>query len=228
MSLAKKSFLTAVVAPIALAAFGLAASNDATAADQCLPGVYNAQRGVKGGDCYTTEELNKAMKSLGQRSLIVGDRIGFGENKAGVVSTASVNRFTSNEDGSLGFNVEGNAPSNQPSTQWGIGAILTDVRIYDRDRPVLPSVEAVGKWNAQGIQKSGDRLMLSAKYNETYMVVVARSNDPDVGSFLSANGQTGAGLAGLKNLAYTDLGKSIIRQQSNQQVSLLSPALNNK
>lgn len=209
-------FLRNAAMSVALLAFSASAS-----AGQCLPGTYDAKRGVKGGDCYTTAEVNKAMKDLGQRTLIIGDRIGFGENQSGVYSTGSVNRFTSNEDGSLGFNVEGNAPSNRPSTEWGIGAVLTDVRIYDRDRPVVPSVEAVGKFNAQGIQKSGDRLMLSAKYNGNYMVVVARGDDPDVGSFLTANSQQkSAGLAGLKNLDYTDLGKSIIRQNSTQKVSM--------
>lgn len=210
MSLTTQLRKSAYAFPIA---FALAAVN---ANADCLPGFYDAQRGIKGGDCYTTAEMNKAMKDLGQRTLIIGDRIGFGENKSGVYSTAAVNRFTSNPDGTLGFNVEGNAPSNQPATQWGIRAVLTDIRIYDRDKPVVPNIETIGKWNAQGIQKSGDRLMLSAKYNDTYMVVVARASDPDIGSFLVSKGQNGAGLAGLKNLDYTDLGKSIIRQQSTQ------------
>lgn len=225
MSLAKKSFLTAVVAPIAIAAFGLAAANDVKAQEQCLPGTFDAQRGIKAGDCYATPEMNKALKAYGQRSLIAGDRIGFGENANGVYSVARLNVFTSNPDGSVGFNIEADAPAGQQAQHFAVGAVMTDVRLWDRNKPILPSAEIVGQRNAEGIQKSGDRLMLSAKFGQNvYFVVVARGDDPQVGSFLSANSIRGAGLAGLKNLNYTKVGEELIRQKdSGQRVSMLTP-----
>lgn len=197
--------------------FGLsAAANDAQAADQCLPGVYNSERGIKAKDCYTTAEMNRAMQLLGQRSLIQGDRIALGDNAKGeVVTEGRRNLFTSNADGSLGFNVEGDAPSGSPQKQFAVRAAYTDVRLYDRDMKVIPSPDIVGALNARGIQNSGDRLMMSARDGSVNLVVVARGDTPTVGSFLVSNSQKGADLAGMKNLAYTELGQSLLKDQKH-------------
>lgn len=197
--------------------FGLsAAANDAQAADQCLPGVYNSERGIKAKDCYTTAEMNRAMQLLGQRSLIRGDRIALGDNAKGeVVTEGRVNLFTSNHDGSLGFNVEGDAPNGSPQKQFYVGAAYTDIRLYDRDAKIIPSSDIVGPLHARGIQNSGDRLMMSARSGIANFVVVARGDTPTVGSFLIANSEKGAGLAGMKNLAYTELGQSLLKDQKH-------------
>ena len=193
MSLAKRSFLTAVVAPIALAAFGLAAANDVRAQEQCLPGIFNAERGVKPKDCYTTPEMNKALKALNQRSLISGDRITVGDDASGQVEFgANINVFTSSPDGKFGLNIEGNSPIGQQSSSFSVGATMTDIRLWDRDNRVLPPADIVGRLIADGIKKSGDRLMLSAKFGQNvYLVVVARGDDPKIGSFLYSNSQKG-------------------------------------
>lgn len=224
MSLSKKSFVTAVVASFVMA-FGLAAANDAHAQEQCLPGTFNPQIGVKAGDCYTTPEMNKALKALGQRSLIAGDRIAFGANANGIYSTTRLNVFTSNPDGTIGLNIEGNAPAGQQSSYFAVRATMSGVRLWDRGNPVLPSADIVGQRNAEGIQKSGDRLMFSAKFGQgVYFVVVARGDDPQIGSFLSANSKNGADLAALENLNYTQVGEELIHQQQDgQRDSMLTP-----
>ncbi len=197
--------------------FGLsAAANDAQAADQCLPGVYNSERGIKAKDCYVTAEMNRAMQLLGQRSLIQGDRIAVGDNAKGEIMTEGRrNLFTSNADGSLGFNVEGDAPSGSPQKQFYVGAVYTDVRLYDRDMKVIPSPEIIGALHARGIQNSGDRLMMSARNANVNMIVVADGTKPAVGSFLVANSAKGADLATMKNLGYTDLGQSMLKDQKH-------------
>lgn len=201
---------------VAALSFGLfAAANDAQAADQCLPGILNVERGIKAGDCYYTAEMNRAMQLAGQRSLIQGDRIALGDNAKGeVVTEGRRNLFTSNADGSLGFNVEGDAPSGSPQKQFAIRSAYTDVRLYDRDAKVIPSSDIVGTLHARGIQKSGDRLMMSARDGSVNLVVVARGDTPTVGSFLIANSQKGADLAGMKNLGYTELGQSLLKDQT--------------
>jgi len=203
------------VSVIALS-FGLSAAvNDARAADQCLPGIYDSQRGIKEGDCYTTAEMNRAMQLLGQRALIQGDRIALGDNAKGeVVTEGRRNLFTSNADGSLGFNVEGDAPSGSPQKQFAIRAAYTDIRLYDREMKVVPSPDIVGILHARGIQKSGDRLMMSARDGSVNLVVVADGDKPTVGSFLVANSQKGADLATMKNLGYTELGQSLLKDQT--------------
>ena len=208
MSLAQKSFVTAAVAPFLLA-FGLAAAN----AD-CLPGVYDAQRGVKMTDCYTTAEINKAMPALGQKTRIVADRIAVGENANGEIQTSALhNRWTSSDDGKLGFNLEGDAPTGQPQNEWRIRTAFKDVQIWDRNQKAQPSAELVGAVLASGIAKSGDRLMLSGKNGNGYQIVVAHSFDPTVGSFMVGNNVTGAGLATMKNLDYAPGGRAILAQQ---------------
>ncbi len=211
---------SAAAAAMVIAAFGVAAhANAGGSAAQCLPGVYNAQAGIKWGDCYYTAEMNKAMKDYGQRSLIVGDNIYAGKDENGFLKDfLRVNRFTASGDGSVGFNVEGNQPSNQPSTEWRVAAVIKNVRLYDSDKFVVPSAEVIGRRNAEGIQKTGDRIMLSGEYNGKYMVVVRRFDKPTVGNFMGSDDNSGVSMAGLTNLDYTDLGKSIIKAQRTASI----------
>ncbi|HRK97097.1 MAG TPA: hypothetical protein PLE43_01320 [Alphaproteobacteria bacterium] len=220
------SYVRRFMAAAATVAFmGGAAS--ASFAAECLPGIYNAQAGVKWGDCYYTAEINKAMKDYGQKSLIVGDNIYAGKDGNGVLKDyLRVNRFTASDDGSLGFNVEGNNPSNQPSTEWRVAAVIKNVRLYDSNKFVVPSEEIVGRRNAEGIRKTGDRVMLSGEYNGKYMVVVRSADKPSIGNFMGSDNTSGVSMAAYTNLDYTDLGKSIIKSQ--RSASLVGPILAQK
>lgn len=216
---------SAAAAAMVIAAFGMAANaNAGGSAAQCLPGVYNAQEGIKWGDCYYTAEMNKAMKDYGQRSLIIGDNIYAGKDENGFLKDyLRVNRFTASGDGAVGFNVEGNKPSNQPSTEWRVAAVIKNVRLYDSDKFVVPSAEVIGRRNAEGIQKTGDRIMLSGEYNGKYMIVVRSADKPSIGSFFGSDDKAGGSMAAYTNLDYTDLGKSII--QAQRTASLGAPIL---
>lgn len=202
----------------ALAAFPLAAAfgvvTPATA--QCLPGNYDAARGIKGGDCYATAEINKAMKALDQHSLIYGDRITLGDNANGeMVVGGNLNIFTSNPSGTLGYNIEGDVPAGgQQAAHFSVRSVMHDVRLWDRNKKVLPPPEVIGRLNAQGLQKSGDRLMLSAKFGKgVYLVVVVSGAKQQVGSFIASNDIKGGELATLKGLAYTKAAEDLIKQQ---------------
>lgn len=215
----KKGMATAA---LALAVFG-ASMSTAFAGEQCLPGKFEPTRGVKGGDCYVTSEMNKALQAYGQRTLVYGNRIGVTGTSDGVAPVLFLNAFTSNAQGTLGFNIEGDAPAGQSSTRFSVGAVMSDVRLWDRAKPYKPSEEVVGRLNAQGIEKSGDRLMLTAKYGDgVYLAVVTHPSMNKVGDFMSANDQEGAALATMRDLDYTNAGKQIIAQQG-QQVSMLEP-----
>lgn len=208
MSLARKFFSNAALSTALV--FG-AVSAPALAAGQCLPGAFNPSRGIQVGDCYSTPETNKAMAAFQQKTRVVADRITFGNDSTGqMISAAAHNRWTSSDDGRLGFNLEGNAPTGSPQSEWVVGAVFKDVRVWDRNKREQPSAELVGRLHAQGIKKSGDLLMLSAKQGEGHYVVVARKQDPAVGSFLLANDKEGSGLAGLKNLDYAPGGREAL------------------
>lgn len=208
MSLARK-FISKAALSTALA-FG-AVSAPALAAGQCLPGAFNPSRGIQVGDCYSTPETNRAMAAFQQKTRIVGDRIAVADDATGQVITLSYhNRWTSSDDGKIGFNLEGDGATGSPQSKWIVGAVFKDVRVWDRNKREQPSAELVGRLHAQGIKKSGDLLMLSAKQGQGHYVVVARKDDPAVGSFLLANDKEGSGLAGLKNLDYAPGGREAL------------------
>jgi hypothetical protein len=213
----KSRFLRSVALPAVLA-FSLAAPSVASA--ECLPGVFNAQRGIKGADCYFTAEINKAMAAYGQKTRIVADRIAVADDATGQIITQAVhNRWTSSDDGKIGFNLEGDGPTGAPLRTWSVRSIFQDVVIWDRNKRVDPSPEIVGASLAKGIKKSQDHLMLSARNGPGYYVVVARDKDISVGSFLVANDRDGAGLAGLKNLDYAPGGREALAQNQGPLAS---------
>ena len=91
--------------------------------------------------CLPMADMNAALRAEGQRTIIIGDRAAL-RNDAGRESGMRVNRwvntFTSNDDGSLGYNLEGDRPSSEASTRVCVRAKLTNIRLYDARRPGTP------------------------------------------------------------------------------------------
>jgi hypothetical protein len=103
-----KTFALAAL-PLA-ATFGAVTSAHAegSPAQQCLPGNYDAARGIKGGDCYATPKMKKILQAYNQTILISGDRITVSDNASGPIQTGkNLNVFTSSPDGRMGLNLEG-------------------------------------------------------------------------------------------------------------------------
>ena len=97
--------------------------------------------------CLSMTEMNAALKAEGQRTMIIGDRQAL-QNPTGKIADASILRFvntvTSNDDGSVGYQLEGNLPRAQASTKVCVGAKLTNVQLFDARRPGLPQAVMLG------------------------------------------------------------------------------------
>lgn len=91
--------------------------------------------------CLPMAEMNEALRAEGQRTIIIGDRAAMANDASrtsGIRIDRWVNTFTSNDDGSLGYNLEGDRPSGEPSTRACVRAKLTRIRLYDARRPGTP------------------------------------------------------------------------------------------
>ena len=86
-------------------------------------------------------EMNVALRAEGQRTLIIGDRAALrndASRESGLRVNRWVNTYTSNDDGSLGYNLEGDRPSGEASTRVCVAGKFTNVRLYDARRPGTP------------------------------------------------------------------------------------------
>lgn len=97
--------------------------------------------------CLPMAEMNTALKAEGQRTMIIGDRLAI-NNPTGQIKDASVSRYvntvTSNADGSLGYQLEGDLPRAKISNQVCVRAKLTNVRLFDARRTGLNTEAMLG------------------------------------------------------------------------------------
>ncbi|MEQ1550296.1 hypothetical protein [Sphingorhabdus sp.] len=93
-------------------------------------------------------DMNTALRAEGQRTMIIGDRVAergtFVDGRPVVTTQRWVNTVTSNSDGSVGYQIEGNNPRAEQSTEVCIAARLTNVRILDARRSEVPSDALLG------------------------------------------------------------------------------------
>lgn len=112
--------------------------------------------------CLPMAEMNAALKAEGQRTMIIGDRVAVNNDNSqpkGVRYDRYVNTVTSNEDGSLGYQLEGNLPRAEASTTVCIRAKLTNVHLYDINSRTIPQqILLGGKFDSAVRQHSADGL----------------------------------------------------------------------
>lgn len=97
------------------------------------------------GQCMPMADMNAALRAEGQRTIIIGDRVSvIDESRPELGVRRWVNTVTSNEDGSRGYQLEGNLPSGQTSTEVCVAAILADVQLFDARRDGVPQAALLG------------------------------------------------------------------------------------
>lgn len=101
------------------------------------------------GQCYPAATVRASLSAQNQYKMIVGNRMALTFNAAGdaIDSPRVANVFTSNPDGSLGYNLEGNQPLGTPSTEFCVRAQYRDVRFNDWTRAGVPDFARVGAAN---------------------------------------------------------------------------------
>jgi hypothetical protein len=119
-----------------LATFGaMTAANDADA------------QALQGRQCVSLAEFNQTLAAEGQRTLVMGERITIADDPSsstGVRTSRRFNGISSNADGSIGYQYEGDMPRGMPSTRICIGAVLTNVGLYDARRTEIPARAYLG------------------------------------------------------------------------------------
>lgn len=97
------------------------------------------------GQCMPMADMNAALRAEGQRTIIIGDRVAVvDESRPELGVRRWVNTVTSNEDGSRGYQLEGNLPSGQVSTEVCVRAKLADVQLFDARRDGVPQAALLG------------------------------------------------------------------------------------
>jgi len=92
-------------------------------------------------------EMNAALRAEGQRTLIIGDReyiANDNSNAAGLAVRRFANAVTSNENGSLGYQLEGDRPRNETSNRMCVGAKFINIRIFDAHVAGTPAAARLG------------------------------------------------------------------------------------
>jgi hypothetical protein len=110
-------------------------------------GAASPAMALEGKQCLPMAQMNEALRAEGQRTMIIGDRMAVNDDStrsSGVSVTRYVNTVTSNADGSLGYQLEGDLPRAQTSTNVCVRAKLTDVHLYDPQKPTIPATAMLG------------------------------------------------------------------------------------
>ncbi len=99
------------------------------------------------GQCLPIAEMNAALRADGQRTMIIGNRSAVAEKDASGRPTRLaelVETVTSNAEGSLGYNLAGDRPREEASTNVCVRAVLTNIRLYDARRLEIPRTAFLG------------------------------------------------------------------------------------
>jgi hypothetical protein len=103
---------------------------------------------LEAGQCLPMAEMNAALRAEGQRTMIIGDRLGQIENDPNGVAGLNVdmyaNAVTSNPDLSVGYLLQGDRPRTETSTRMCVGAKLANIRIFDAAREGVPQAALLG------------------------------------------------------------------------------------
>ena len=132
-NMTKNSKIAGIVLGSIFAATALTAANDAMALDV--------------GQCLPMAQMNQALIADGQRTLIIGDRVAINNSTAsntGLVVNRWVNTVTSNVDGSLGYQLEGDKPRAETSNQVCVAAKLTNIQLLDARANEVPKEAYLG------------------------------------------------------------------------------------
>jgi hypothetical protein len=199
-------------------------------------GFSTPAQALEAKQCLSMTDMNAALKEEGQRTMIIGDRV-FIESSTGNIMDAKLPKFlntvTSNDGGSVGYQLEGDKPRAQTSDKVCVRAKLTNVRFFDARRPGLNRSALLGGDFNQSIinsEPNGTRPMVvadsvhrdSSGVERTGLPVVVLGNMEVRAGVVITRQPDGSTLKmfSLTNTEYTPAGLDRIGQR---QVAMLSP-----
>lgn len=140
----------------------------------CLPGVFDPAKGIGAGECYTKEEMTKALGVMNQPIVIQGNR--------GGTKKWHANFFTLNPETRQGMNIEMNAPLEPgPRGMKAYKATRAYTRALYRDAVILDANKAGGamQYAAQYGGELGETLKRGER-NGYYLALKAESGNKPV------------------------------------------------
>lgn len=185
--------------------------------------------------CMSMTEMNAALRAEGQRTMVIGERE-FINNPTGRIADASISRYlntvTSNTDGSLGYQLEGDRRRSETSTRVCVRAKLTNIRIFDATKPGIPEQALLGGQFDVALRADesiGARPMVFADTvhddgTRLGLPIVITLNAPYSAGAMMTRREDGTRvtMAQLGALDYTDAGRERARG-GNQTMAMLSP-----
>lgn len=185
--------------------------------------------------CMSMAEMNAALRAEGQRTMVIGERE-FLNNPTGRVADTSISRYlntvTSNADGSLGYQLEGDRRRSETSTQVCVRAKLTNIRIFDATKPGVPQQVLLGGQFDVALRADeaiGARPMVFADTVHDggaslgLPIVITLNSPSGVGVMMTRRPDgTRVDMMDLASLDYTDAGRERARG-GNQTMAMLSP-----
>lgn len=193
------------------------------------------------GQCLPIDQMNQAMRAEGQRTVIISNRVALrGRETAtgGDIYTQEwVNTVTSNADGSVGYQLEGDRPRTEASAQICVRAKLTNVRLFDARQPTVSNDALLGGRFSNWILSNasdGTRPMMVAdtvfgsgstlRYGRP-LVVIGNLTDR-FGAIVTMQDNTAPDmLAQLNQVEYTSVG---LERIGGRQVASLTPGLGSR
>ena len=122
-------------------------SSALTAAFAASIGISSPAHALEAKQCLPMAEMNAALKADGQRTMLIGDRVAAVRDETVESLTKvirAVNTVTSNSDGSLGYQLEGDRSRAEPSSRVCVRAKLTDVQLFDARKPSVAKAAYLG------------------------------------------------------------------------------------
>jgi hypothetical protein len=221
--MAKTSTITKALLGTAFALGAMTVANDA-----------NAQA-LQPRQCVSLAQFNQTLAAEGQRTLVIGDRVGIQNDQtvaAGARAVIFVNGVSSNADGSIGYLFEGDKPRGTLSTRVCISAVLENVRLFDARRTDIPRDAYLGGRFNEVVNRSaaeGSRPMViadtvfgtgSARRNGSTMVLFGDVADREADVATLSRDGTPSLLATLQNADYTQAALDALNRRQVASLAL--------
>jgi hypothetical protein len=173
----------------------------------------NEIKPIPNGTCMPTAQMMDALKAQGQRSIIVGNRAAAFDNvNDRFVNERRINVITTNDNGSLGYNIEGNAEIGKPSTEMCVGTSMTNIRLHDPWSRVAPANLSPVVLNSAKYISENRGIMMTANYSKVTIIMDVDRNYDGGLTAISTNGQA-IDLGTWGGISYTEHGKKMIQSQ---------------
>ncbi len=151
-------------------------------------GLASGAQAAEVGQCFTTAQLNETMKAEGQHSMAFGTQW-LKDPKTGLRTLPAGHIFTSNDDGTLGYALEADAPVGQPFKEICVNLKLHNVKFFDTSIPGVPDEALIHGGRERALKFCEDKGFGLCNYHDD----VLKLADKNLGERIMMLGRTNRG-----------------------------------